>query len=257
LQIANETISSSQNILEQIIKKFPHRIDLNDEDKVILGLYIGIMRKSRSLLILCENNSIMGTDSILRSILEAKVYLEFILDKHTRDRAKAYDYSIKIQNYKRLEWLQVNADNDLLNKAGITEKYIEESKTNDYEKIKEEYFNLTNRYSKGDNTGKRWYKVAGKINTFEDLCRFMSKEHLMEYHIVFKTWSEEVHGRDANRFLELIKANQYLQYDEFEVNEICEWITTFVIEASELIAKKYNVPYGKHISKTLFLMSLK
>ncbi|MEQ6048482.1 DUF5677 domain-containing protein [Lysinibacillus capsici] len=128
---------------------------MNDEDKVILDLYIGIMRKSRSLLILCENNSIMGTDSILRSILEAKVYLELILDKHTRDRAKAYDYSNKIQNYKRLEWLQVNVENDLLNKAGITEEYIEESKTNDYEKIKEEYYNLTNRYSKGDNIGKR------------------------------------------------------------------------------------------------------
>lgn len=254
-KFAKNIIDLGEGILKEISEKLPNNMEPSIEDVVVLGLYSGILEKSKSLIILCNNNSIFGTDSILRSILESKVYLEFILEKHTKDRAKAYEYSLVIQNNKRKKWLYEHLDKELLLKAGFP---TENNDSEDFEKIKTEYLNLTKRYSKdgkGDSSGKKWYKVGGNIDTFEGLCCYMGDQHLKEYHIVFKTFSTEIHGRDADRFWDFIKKEDGLFFDGQEIHGIYEWIKTFGIEAIEIVARKYNIPMQKKMEKLLFINS--
>ncbi|QNK89422.1 hypothetical protein H7992_07080 [Sporosarcina sp. resist] len=256
LAVAKSAIKSSEKLFQRVIGKFPDESYLNKEDIVIIGLFIGIIKRSQSLLVLCESKYYSGTDSILRSIFESKVYLDFILKKHTKDRAKAYEYSLRIQHYKRIEWLQKQDENVLLSKMNLKKESLESFKPGDHEEIKEEYFDLTKRYSKkekADYGGSKWYKVGGNIDTFEGLCESLGQDCLMEYFIAFKTWSEEVHGRDAKRFFEHAEGSLVIGGADYNDESIFKWITKLSMDASELMARKYNIPYEKAVRDTVYL----
>ncbi|WP_375200787.1 DUF5677 domain-containing protein [Lysinibacillus sp. RS11] len=261
---AEAVLQSGEELLDKLLKRFNGEKYLDFEDEVIIGLFSSIVKKSKSLIVLANEGSLIGTEAVMRSIFEARIYLIFILQKHTRERTKAYSLSAKIQIYKQTELMQKKLTAEAMKQLGVTIEELERAKPTDYDKIRNEYLELTKRFEKvrenkskpgtfhektGDKTGEKWYKAGGDFNNFQDLCFELG--YIAEYVIVFKTWSTEVHSRDAKRVFNFASQSDL----DFSTEGIYSWIISFVGEASLMIAKKYNVPYTKIISKPNFIAS--
>lgn len=87
-------------IFELIFEKKTSKRVFDIEDNVILGLYDGMIKRTDTILTLYSLDKSIGCQSIARSIFEAKVFLIYILEKYTKDRARAYHYSCKYKTMK-------------------------------------------------------------------------------------------------------------------------------------------------------------
>lgn len=230
-------INLSNQLLEKIFKeKLPKSKELSLEEAVMLTIFNSIIEKAESILILYKNNHFSGTDVLLRSVFESKTILEFISERHTKDRANAYFLSTRLKNIeiaeivtdpnKRDKILEFFSDKDI-------EKIKEYLTNNETIKgIREEFENLTSA-----NKSDKWLKI-GKLNSFKDLCDYMGAE--IEYDLIYRILSQEAHGKEMSDYFEIDK-------DEFILTKksSSELITVFtrynLIKVSELIAKQYNL----------------
>lgn len=98
------------------------------EDNAILGIYLSLLDKVDSILTLYESHKSGGCESIARSILEAKVYLFYILKqpKHIAQKAEAYSVARKVDlfNLYRTLTSHDNVGKRLRSFLGITHDEI-------------------------------------------------------------------------------------------------------------------------------------
>lgn len=185
------------SILKEYFEKKEH--EFRNQDLVVLGLYIEMINKTNSINLLLENNMTSGTESIGRSIFEIFVYLKFIFEKDTKNRAMSFILKENIRERNFLKKLKGNdwESNETRKALGITLQNIldEESKHNDShmeKEWKERYRNIHQ-----ERNPKNWYDFDGKTNNFYLLCKKM--DYIGYYNTIFRILSADTHSTDIAR----------------------------------------------------------
>ncbi|GAB7306063.1 MULTISPECIES: DUF5677 domain-containing protein [Enterococcus] len=177
------------------------RIEFGLHDGAIYGLIIEFRKKSMSALYLLENNLTSGVGSLIRSLFEITIYLEFIVKKDSVNRGTAFWLDYKLtqaklfsllkgnsnESRKTRELLQVNLDDFLRH----SESYFPEESVDKWEN---QYEKLLPRKGR---KRRKWYDFDEKTKNFYDLCKSMDK--IGEYNTIFRIFSQNTHSSDVSR----------------------------------------------------------
>jgi len=214
LHLFSELINCNDELLEEFATKKSIETKANGGeilliDRVIMKFYISISHKLTSLKVLYEANCFGGAESILRSVLEAIAYMDFVLEADNEQRAKAFDLSHEIRKYNDFQYKVDNREQ--FRKTEIDE--IEEYKSimeNDKEfqsKLRDYLQHTKNRQNYSDKYGTRFYSYKKDIENFRELCKYLnnSQGKLINYERVYtniyKLFSREVHGVDFENLI--------------------------------------------------------
>lgn len=190
---------AEKSIFKEYFEKEEH--EFRNQDLVVLGLFIEMINKTKSLNLLLEHNMTSGTDSLGRSIFEIFVYLKFILEKDTKNRAMSF---LLKENLRERNFLKIMKGHDRESREtrkvlGITLQHIlkEEAKYNDSHKEAEWKERYKSIHRNLDKLPKNWYDFDGKTNSFYALCRKMN--YIGYYNTVFRLLSADTHSTDIAR----------------------------------------------------------
>lgn len=233
-------------LAERILARFSEKNKFKVEDMAILGLFNTIIEKSNSIKILYDNEQYAGTDALLRSIYEASIYLQFLLEKYTRDRCMAYYLSLQLKEIEIAE--TIHSDKPLGNlirknieNAGYSAEIELLEEKEKISKIKEDYKKLTNA-----NKSSKWMRVQKKCNnqkdrlgSFRDICEYLGDESLVEYEMYYRVLSNEVHPKDIKQYYS--REVTELTLGKKKKSNLVEVMTqNIVIQSAKLVADYYN-----------------
>lgn len=198
--------------------KFDDKHPLEVFDTAILTLYSSLIDKYKTVNILQDQRVTTEVNLIERSFIEQYVYLLFILDKHTKERGRAYLINQRYESYRQTKRLldnlsdekqvrELKASIDGIIKADRTDRQTFADGLSYFSGKFENLFKpalLRNEQKrrKGlsvppDKKIKRiWYNVAADgTNNFRDLCRKLGLDDL--YFGFYGPLSMNVHGVDS------------------------------------------------------------
>lgn len=235
----------SLDLIEGIFKKFNSQNKFDIIDKVVLGLYNGIVEKSESIRVLNDNKQYTGTDILLRSMFEASVFLDFILKQHTKDRATAYFLSIQLKEIEVAETILSNNDigkkiRKYLKDVNVNEKFDFLNETKKINLIKSDFKALTGTKKSDD-----WLNVQskpngkGKLKSFRSLCMFLGDEEIAEYEVIYRMLSQEVHAKEIKEYFQETDGFMHLT-KKSSSDMVLSYAKSIVISTSKLLAKHYS-----------------
>lgn len=205
----NLIINHADKTTEKVLNKFnkeKETLQFDIQDMVIMGLFEDILGKIKTLKTLFEVNQLDAINIILRSAFEGYVYLSFILEKDTVNRAKAYAYKNKIEEIKILKSLTENNSTGKKMRKYIG-RSIEEINVMYSQIITEDsYKKMQNKYKElysSKELKKFWYDFDDKTKSFEQLCIKMDMEE--KYSLIYRLFSKDVH---SNRALSKVKISE-------------------------------------------------
>jgi len=235
----NEIININHQLIDEIIKtSFSEENKFGVTDRVVLGLFKSLNEKGSSLLYLFDNKMFAGNDTLLRTVFETSIHLQFILNKDTDIRAKAYNLSSKIKMIKITEQSMANDE-----KGRAIRKYSNQtienlqrvySLTPDVERTKEEYKNLV-----GNLNADKWYSVNGGPSSFERVCESLGDLQLAEYEIIYRNLSQETHGKEAGDYFKVSEGYVYLD-NLHESEMLIPMLRGIIGNSAKLIAERYD-----------------
>ncbi|PLR72267.1 DUF5677 domain-containing protein [Bacillus sp. UMB0728] len=196
----------TQNVLQKHfdINKPEKQFDVHDA--AIIGLFEDMIGKTNSLILLLDNKSFNGADSLTRMMMENFIYLKFILQKDTIGRGKSYFYSLKLRQVKFFNQMveqslmggelrkYLNFTIDMLNT-----KFPKMADKDFTDELKQNYLNSLNH----KDLKQKWYSISKEINNFRALCKYLKYEK--EYILLYQSLSSEVHA---------LEAANYFKFDE-------------------------------------------
>lgn len=172
---------------------------LSDLDQSLVFLSSNAFYELDSLFLLVNNKKYHGTDSLCRNILEKLIYLKFILEKDSLNRARDFmlsNFKLKVDIYEKTS----NLYPDVIPIYSPDE--IKEIKL----KYKNKKFTSKDKY--------KWYGVDG-VNSISKLFKKYNEDI---YGYYYMKYSGEVHSNDLiSKFInmtEIIRKNE--EYDNSE-----------------------------------------
>lgn len=205
--IVSETVNHGTHILKWEVTEATG----SDENIPIAMMLRHILELTDAVSILVEKSSIDPCKTLLRSILETLLQLEYILESNTKERALSFlvwHYHKEIMLAKKLTptdpsytQLVQKIQADKSTTSGITPPVINNlaDHIDNLEKILQlplyatseaEYQRLIAAGSKVKN----WYQLFGNINNFEQLANHLNRQAL--YEVLYRGWSGPTHGTD-------------------------------------------------------------
>lgn len=210
------------------------------KDATILGIFISLIDKARSLNLLLENKYYAGNNTLLRSIFEEEIYLEYILKENTMNRTRAYIASSKLKAQKMLK--TASKTNALGNKIrevtnleiSDLEKIFSQVPEENITNLEKEYLDLT-----GETNPDKWYKEKNNVTSFRGVCEYLGVEHLANYEILYRLLSQEVHGKNSNSYF-TIQDNQLVVEPLKEEPMVLSLMRATVVSAGIAISTYYD-----------------
>lgn len=195
---------------------------LSELDQALVLLSSNAFYELESLFLLVSNNKIHGTYSLCRNILEKFIYLRFILEKDSLDRAKDFrlsNFKLKLKIYEKTMDLY----------KGITPAYSPE----EIKEMKSKYKYKKYLVSKDRN---KWYVVKG-VNSISGLFKYYNEDKFNYYYMKY---SGEIHSSDSiSKFSDMRKSKKSnKQHDNSEVVYIASEAFSEILN---LIVKHYGL----------------
>ncbi|PAD67013.1 hypothetical protein CHH83_20820 [Bacillus sp. 7586-K] len=241
-KILIETDKVTKNVLKKCFEiNYPEK-EINIHDAMILGLLEDMIGKTKSLVTLIQNQDYNVLAAITRMIFESHIYLKFILDKETVNRASSYFFSMKIDEIKLFDSLieQSLVGREIRKFLSIDRtKFLEQNSKHINEQyrrdVEHDYLKALNLKSKKD----KWYNYNGKIRSFRDLCKHLNMEK--EYVLLYKTFSKEIHSQEALKYFSFEK-NMITVLEKQDNSELyTSSVSLFLIETVRAIYTYYDL----------------
>lgn len=234
----------NSKLFDDIIKKFSEKKRMTLSEKVIIGIYVSIVEKTSSLICLIENNKSAGVDSLLRSIFESHKILKFILERHTKDRAKAYALSVNLRRTEVLETISESSSKSPVI-AENKEKYTEN--ITEIQNIKEIFGKHIYKNSKEKKIikSKNWMKIQskrsgkGSLSNFKDLCEYLGEQDKDEYDVIYAQLSQESHGKEYDKYFKIAE-DLNISSPNIENSQL-SLAYTFIAATALIVAKYYGM----------------
>lgn len=182
-----------------------------DEQMPLLMFFRDMLEKADAISILVRNSSIDPSKVLLRSIFELNLYIGYLLEKNTEDRAMAFlvldalrqkqmniNFNKEGPEFKRIRKLLeqdilISDPNFLDNLPSVKHKIeLLNSLLNrdEYKRVMKEY----ERTKKIDNCNPAWYRLYNGPKTIQALAIYLKLPFL--YEILYRRWSGSVHSSD-------------------------------------------------------------
>lgn len=218
-EMLTELQSSHYNIYNEALT---NKIQLSKLDSTLVFLSSNAFYDLDSLILLTNNNKIHGTYSLCRNILEKLIYMKYILEENSLNRAKDFqlaNFKLRLNIYEKAKKLYPDL------KSLYTPEENKEMKI----KYKHKKF-----YASKDKY--KWYGGKG-INSISGLFSYYNEN---EFGYFYMKYSGEVHSNDAiSKFLETRGNFQTnAQHDNTEVIYVA--IKAFC-DILNLLVKHYNL----------------
>lgn len=186
-------------------------INGSDEQMPPMMFFRDLLEKADSISIIVKKSSIDPAKVILRSIFETHLYLDYITEKETVDRAMSF---LVWETKKKIQLLDTYNDNTNLNNALKSklrkDKSLDEngildgipnlnSEIENLEELlrQEEYQNANEEYhriKKLDNRKPNWYRLFDGPKNIQQLADYLNMGFM--YEVLYRHWSGSVHGTD-------------------------------------------------------------
>jgi hypothetical protein len=208
----NSVVKDCQSVIEHILEKIKSERKIEIFDIAMLGLLTSQRNKADSINILFKNSKYSEIPILYRTFFEQEMYLKFIFQKNTIERAKVF--------YLHEKYLEVTKIDDVIKSLGqnsqealniktIVDQKIkeEDSSFNDFEEKYSNYCERYEKYFKGIKKKKirkkAWYSFENKrIATMRDLMKNLGSGEY--YDGIYGISSDEVHGTTASKILRLV-----------------------------------------------------
>lgn len=213
------------------------------EDNAILGIYLSLLDKVDSILTLYESHKSGGCESIARSILEAKVYLFYILKqpKHIAQKAEAYSVARKVDlfNLYRTLTSHDNVGKRLRSFLGITHDEIIKKTTekvflNQETECRKKFRGLIK--VKESEKYPKWYDGDGQTSSFKKLCTKVDLGH--EYELLYSIFSADAHANDGADMFNFQPTGVNDIYELTVKSKDSALVIIFIIDTLKVITKK-------------------
>lgn len=171
----------------------------NSHELTIIMLARHVLESLDAVAVLFRQGSVNSSESILRSMFEATIGIEYILRDDTRRRALAYQVTLQRQRlvtYRKLEHNFLNEENSKeLRRRKLRKKLLERSK-----KIRDklespgtvEINSEWKRVKKAINRNPNWFTLFGGPRTIEQLAGQLGYGEW--YDVLYRNWSTGVHA---------------------------------------------------------------
>lgn len=175
--------------------------------KLMLRYFLEILD---ALSILIKSGSAEAGKSLIRSLFEINMYVDFIYQNHTANRAAAFLILIKYDQLKELEKMHHQTDRGKATKSSFQQENVIKDfvKTIDLQIVEKQlkdiegYLKLpenkiaVDEYERMKLVRKnfQWYTLFEGATTLEGLARLLGKYTF--YEILYRKWSKTVHGID-------------------------------------------------------------
>lgn len=181
-KMLTELQNSHYNIYNEALT---NKKELSTLDSTLVFLSSNAFYELDSLVLLTNNNKIHGTYSLCRTILEKLIYMKYILEENSLNRAKDF----QLANFK----LSLN----IYEKAKAL--YPDLKSIYPQEEVKEMEVQYKNKKFYASKDKYKWYGVKGK-NTISGLFSYYNEN---EFGYYYMKYSGEVHSNDTiSKFLE-------------------------------------------------------
>lgn len=197
LHSINETMDELRKVHYKIYElSVENKKDITILDQSLIFLSSNAYLELKSLLLLIENKAYHGTNSLCRNILEKFIYMRYILERDSMNRAKDFqlsNFKLKVEIYEKTKKL-------------YPEKLplIDEKEINEYKKP---FISSKDKY--------KWYCVDGN-NSITKLFKYFKEN---KYGYYYMKYSGETHSNDTiSKFIDVFRLkDDKEQYENSEV----------------------------------------
>ncbi|KOS61470.1 hypothetical protein FJQ98_16500 [Lysinibacillus agricola] len=191
--IMSEVREAHYRIYEHSVE---NKQDINALDQSLIFLSSNAFLELKSLVVLVENKAYHGTYSLCRSILEKFIYMRYILEKDSMNRAEDFQLS----NLK--SWIEIYEKT-----KKMYPEQVPPIDKNELNECKKPFISSKDKY--------KWYCGSG-TNSISRLFKYFKKD---KYGYYYMKYSGETHGNDSiAKFIDTFKLNyDKEQYDNSEV----------------------------------------
>jgi len=249
---------------DRVVGQDSEPLEAKDEHGVILfGIYMHIIEMLDGLELLISQRAITPAFLQLRSIFESLLYLEWILQKDTKERALAYlvediydriylhrSFDLSTDEGKQLKKLYEKDIFMISSKKPLESIPVNEDKIKDYinllnkepyNKINKQYLALKEKTSQQIKKRKKyvpWYALHGGGDSIKILADTLYKPYT--YWFLYKKCSAIIHGQNRlkNRFLKGGGAKPLR--DPSEIDQVSMFAIIFGSLAIKLLINYYN-----------------
>ncbi|EMW6058972.1 hypothetical protein AAFD91_002303 [Enterococcus faecium] len=201
MELKAEMLPIYRKITEFVMETPPKgKEEVENHDLVIRTLYFDLVTKAETINFLYENGESDDIGMIFRSFIELYMYLKYILEKNTVNRARACFYWQKYNNIKIL-----NDNLELMDseEKQLTLKEIDDSLRNSinshYDDLStyRDYIETQINSCYTNNTSLRnrknwWNESADKQSGIRSLFKYLKEEQV--YAAIYKKYSTSSHG---------------------------------------------------------------
>lgn len=240
-------------LINQCVSAIPGTIE--NEMMIPLLIHRHLLQKVDSI----HSNIDAGTEdaskAIMRTLLENLIYLLFILDGDTEEKAKAYHLGWLKSQLSHMQKVQVGHPKQPVIESFIGKDFYhafpESEVTAEIESVKKKINEPWLRHTKkkwekvererrkrGDRRFVNWHSLFGK-DTIKQVAISVSME--AEYEVIYSIYSDETHSTNAMNMLETQSGKGYFKplrtYNDPET--IISTATTFLWRATDVILQKF------------------
>lgn len=206
----------------------------SDEQMPLTMLIRDLLEKADSISTLVKNSNIEPSKIILRSIFELALYIRYILDDNFEDRSmsflvcnakdkirinRAFDkkdqsYNATLKLLDKDEFFDRSFMDEIPSSEPVIKNQYELLKLTAYQRFEKEY----ERTKKKNNRNPSWYSL---FNGPKNICELASKVNIpFIYEILYRKWSENVHGTEIIKGRIVESANPNLEEGKVNANII-------------------------------------
>lgn len=221
----------------------------------LIFLYFHIIQMSDGVQVLCSRASYDTAVLLLRSLWEATLSVEFIVESDFEKRSTAWLASCYLKRKRSDELLrsidgkkskfELMQENDKVHrdtKFTLPDQMQLAKQLEQYDKMFEkqkfqEALELLGK-NRGNKKVKKWYAIDGGPNNLKELADHL--EHPIEYEKIYKAFSDVSHGQDPGSAIEGIDGKQYLSPMRSDKNSILVYSMTsnYLTIATNLVVNK-------------------
>ncbi|WP_057871090.1 DUF5677 domain-containing protein [Liquorilactobacillus ghanensis] len=229
----NSVVKDCQSVIEHVLEKIRSKRKIETFDIAILGLLISQRNKADSINILFENSKYSEIPILYRTFFEQEMYLKFIFQKNTIERAKVFYLHEKYLNVTKTDNIIKSLGKDskkALHLKAIVDQKIKEdnSNFNNFEELYKDRCERYEKYFKGIEKKKirkkSWYSFENKsISNMKNLMKSLGSGEF--YDGTYGLSSDAVHGSNAPGILKLVDIDKEKSIGNLtESVPIPEWV---------------------------------
>lgn len=228
-----------------------------DVDIAILALFLHIIEMTDGIEVLISKSCCAPSIPLLRSIFEALLSIEYILEKNYALRAYSWNYNYICNRLKLYKLLDKNTPQGKEYASELNkDKSLKSLKFDELPNPKEPIANLTSLlakdpYKKIDDESKKfksrynrkpkWYELFDTPKTLQKLASDLNRGG--QYLFLYRDWSSITHAGDLSRFLTKGAAGDPALKSLRNASELANVVTftaTFLLSALRLLLGKFR-----------------